>query len=106
MQILRFRSAQRHIAAPLISYDAVSHELLHDAQYVIVKEESWGKNWRLERHGEKMAMCAPVRRMPAVEICEQTRPECFSTSLNQGWRKVVSKDAKALFSDLADLLVN
>jgi hypothetical protein len=95
MRVLIFRSMQRHIAAPLVGYHPVPHQLSHNAQYVIVKEESWEKNWRIERHWEEMTMCAPVRRMAAVEICEQTRPERLSTSLNQDWRKVVSQDAKA-----------
>ncbi len=58
------------------------------------------------RHREKVAMWAPVRRMAAVEMREQTRPKRLPASFNQERREVLSEDAKALFSDLTDLLVN
>jgi hypothetical protein len=66
----------------------------------------WGENGWLEGHGEKVAMWAPVRRMAAVEIREQTRPERLPARLHERRREVVSEDAKALFSDLTDLFVN
>jgi len=44
--------------------------------------------------------------MAAVEMREQTRPKRLPASFNQERREVLSEDAKALFSDLTDLLVN
>jgi len=103
---LIFRPAQRHIATPLVSDNSVIHQPTHDTKYLIVEEELWDENGRLERHREKVAMWAPVRRMATVEIYEQARPERLLASLNQEGREVVSEDAKALFSDLIHLLVN
>src|SRR5579864_227607 len=106
MQILIFRSAQRRIAVPLVSDDAVTHKSTHDGQYVIIEEELGAEDGWLEGHCQKMAMRTPIWFIAAVEIREQARPERLSASLNQERCKVASEDAKALFSDLTDLLWN
>jgi hypothetical protein len=90
----------------LVSNDPVIHESAHNTQYAIVKEELWCKDWRLERHGQKVAMRPTVRCVAAVQIRVQTRPERLPAGFHQPGREVVPKDAKALLSYLTDLLVN
>lgn len=75
MRFLIFRTTERHIAAPLVSDDPIVHEATHDVEHIRIEEERRHEARGGERHSEKMAMWASVRRVAAVEVRKQARPE-------------------------------
>jgi hypothetical protein len=91
----------------VVSDDPVVHHAPHDIQHLIVKEECRSEAWRLEGHGEKVAMRAAVRVVAVdFEISKQKRPKRVSASIDQGRRKMSFEYAIALVSDLAYLVLN
>jgi hypothetical protein len=83
MRALVLRSAQGHIAAPLVSNDPVVHKAAHHTQHIRIEEELRCEAGWLKRHCKKVAMWATVRLRVAPEICEQARPEGVSARVNE-----------------------
>jgi len=106
VRTLILRSANRHIASPLVGDDAVVHEATDDTQHIWIEEELWCKTWWIERHREKMAVRAPVRNRRAVQVCKQPWPKRIAAGLNQRARKLLSQDAIPSILKLTDRTLN